>query len=62
MRRYSFDLSSVVITPDIIRSYDCVVIGTNHDAFDYDMMLDNAGLIIDTRGVFRGYFKNVIHA
>lgn len=62
MRRYSFDLSSVVMTPEIIASYDCVIIGTNHDAFDYELILDNAKLIIDARGVYRSHSDRVVHA
>ena len=62
MRRYSFDLSSVELTAESIAAFDCVVIGTNHDSFDYDMILDNSVLIIDTRGVYRDEHENVTRA
>ena len=62
MRRYSFDLESVGLSADSIAGYDCIVIGTNHDAFDYDMIQQHAKLVIDTRGVYRGDFDNVVHA
>ena len=62
MRRYSFDLSSVEITAKSITSFDCVVIGTNHDVYDYEMILDKSLLIIDTRGVYRDEHENVIRA
>jgi len=62
MRRYSFDLSSVELTTDAIAGYDCIVIGTNHDAFDFDMIKQHARLIVDTRGVYRGESENIVHA
>jgi len=62
MRRYSFDLKSVDLTSGAIAAYDCVVIGTNHDAFDYGMIKAHAQLIVDTRGVYRGNSENIVHA
>lgn len=53
MRRHSFDLVSVDLTPETIASFDAVVLTTNHDRFDYDMIRKHARLIIDTRGVYR---------
>ena len=62
MRRYRFDLKSVDATAEAIAAYDCVVVGTNHDDFDYDMIRQHAKLIVDSRGVYRGEFSNVVHA
>lgn len=62
MRRYSFDLSSVELTPEVIAEYDCVVVGTDHKDFDYDMIRQSAKLIVDTRGMYRGDFDNVVHS
>jgi UDP-N-acetyl-D-glucosamine dehydrogenase len=45
-----FDLSSVTLTPETLSSYDCVLLATDHDRFDYDMIKANARLIVDTRG------------
>jgi UDP-N-acetyl-D-glucosamine dehydrogenase len=62
MRRYRFDLNSVQLSDSILADYDCVVIGTNHDAFDYDQLKQHAKLIIDTRGVYRDASENVVNA
>ena len=62
MRRYSFPLSSIELTAGSIAAFDCVVIGTSHDAFDYDLILANSALVIDTRGVYRDKHENVIRA
>ncbi|MGB5427187.1 MAG: UDP-N-acetyl-D-glucosamine dehydrogenase, partial [Gammaproteobacteria bacterium] len=62
MRRYSFPLASIELTAESIAAFDCVVIGTSHDAFDYDLILANSALVIDTRGVYRDNHENVIRA
>ncbi len=59
MREHSFDLSSVELNPETLNSYDCVVLATAHQAFDYEMILKNSKLIIDTRGKYRGNNDNV---
>lgn len=45
-----FDLTSVQLTPDAITKFDCVLIATDHDRFDYAAIKDSAQLIVDTRG------------
>ena len=49
-RDYHFDLQSVTLTPESIASYDCLVLATDHDGFDYPQLLQHAQLIVDTRG------------
>lgn len=53
MREHQFDLSSVALSPEVIASYDAVVLLTDHTDFDYDMIRDHAALLIDTRGKYR---------
>lgn len=53
MRKYKFKLKSVNITQQTISSYDCVVIGANHDKFDYNLIRKYAKGIVDARGVYR---------
>lgn len=48
-RKYDLAMKSVALTADNIKSYDCVLISTNHSAFDYDLVAQNAKLIVDTR-------------
>jgi UDP-N-acetyl-D-glucosamine dehydrogenase len=62
MRKYSFDLDSVAITPESIADYDCVVVATNHDAFDWKLIAQHAQLIVDTRGVYLTVAGNVVKA
>lgn len=62
MREHHFDLSSIEVTPENIASYDCVVLLTDHTSFDYEMILDNAQLMIDTRGKYREPHDRVVKA
>jgi UDP-N-acetyl-D-glucosamine dehydrogenase len=62
MREHNFDLKSVELSPQSIATYDCVVLATDHDKFDYEMILANSKLIVDTRGKYRKVFPNVVKA
>ncbi len=62
MREHHFDLNSVPLTQEALSGYDCVVLSTDHDSFDYDLIRSNAQLVVDTRGVYRGRIDNVIKA
>ena len=62
MRKYSFKMKSVSITQEIVSTYDCVVIGANHDSFDYDLIRKYSRILVDTRGVFRQDSKGVVQA
>lgn len=42
-------LKSVELTPGTLAGCDCAVIITDHSAFDYNMIVKNAPLIVDTR-------------
>ena len=33
-----------------IAAYDCIVLATDHDKFDYKLLREHARLIVDTRG------------
>ncbi|WP_104203647.1 nucleotide sugar dehydrogenase [Billgrantia saliphila] len=54
MREHHFDLESVPLTPATLAEYDAVILATDHDRFDYDMIHAHARLIVDTRGIYRG--------
>jgi UDP-N-acetyl-D-glucosamine dehydrogenase len=62
MRKYDLDMRSVDLTAEMIGSCDCVIVATDHDAFDYDMIAKHAQLIVDTRGKYRYGTKNVVPA
>jgi UDP-N-acetyl-D-glucosamine dehydrogenase len=62
MREHRFDLKSVPLSAESIARYDLVLLATNHDAFDYGLVLKNAKLIVDTRGVYLEPAPNVVKA
>lgn len=62
MRNYAFELESLEPDSGVIARYDCVVIATNHDAFDYEMIRQHSQLIVDTRGVYPCSVTNVVSA
>ena len=33
---------------------DCILLATDHSAYDYQFILDHADLIVDTRNAFNG--------
>jgi UDP-N-acetyl-D-glucosamine dehydrogenase len=42
-------MTSTPLTPEFLAGLDCVLIATDHSAYDYDLIVRNAPLIIDTR-------------
>ena len=44
---------SVDLTPKLISQVDAVLVSTNHDGVDYQLLADNARLIIDTRNAMK---------
>lgn len=62
MRRHKFDLESVPLDHDAIAGYDCVLLATDHDKFDYELIKSAAKLIIDSRGRYQIPAGNIIKA
>jgi UDP-N-acetyl-D-glucosamine dehydrogenase len=42
-------LLSEPLTAVYLESLDCVIIATDHSAFDYELILDKSSLVVDTR-------------
>jgi len=62
MRRHAFDLRHRELSAAMLREYDCVVIGVDHDCFDYDLVSREAPLLVDTRGRIRTASDRVFRA
>ncbi len=62
MREHHFDLSSVPLTADTLAGFDAVVLATDHDKFDYELIKSSAKLIIDSRGKYRQSEAHIIKA
>lgn len=57
-----FDLASLDLTPATLASYDCLLLATDHDEFDYAAIKQHARLIVDTRGRYREHADNIVQA
>ncbi len=53
-------LRSLTLTPENLRSFDCVVLVADHRAFDYDLIAREASLIVDCRNALPKGAKNVV--
>ncbi|EPJ96703.1 MULTISPECIES: UDP-N-acetyl-D-glucosamine 6-dehydrogenase [Pseudomonas] len=62
MREHHFDLSSEPLTAEVLKAYDAVILATDHDKFDYELISQQAQLIIDSRGKYRAPQSNIIKA
>jgi UDP-N-acetyl-D-glucosamine dehydrogenase len=54
-----FDIKAVDLTRDSIARYDCVVIITDHKAFDYEALVAEADIIVDTRNAIKKPYPHV---
>jgi UDP-N-acetyl-D-glucosamine dehydrogenase len=59
---HAFTLTAIAPTPAVLASFDCVVVATDHDGFDYAQIAANAPLIVDSRGVFSQAAAHIVMA
>jgi UDP-N-acetyl-D-glucosamine dehydrogenase len=50
-------LRSVDLTPEVLHSMDCVVVLTDHSAFDYGMIVAHSSLIVDSRNALKDFLN-----
>ena len=48
-------MASEALTPEVLQRTDCVVIATNHRAFDYERVIANATFITDARNALKKF-------
>jgi UDP-N-acetyl-D-glucosamine dehydrogenase len=54
MRHYDFSHKrSVDLSPASLASYDCVLIATDHTSYDYEAIVRDAKLVVDSRNATR---------
>ena len=52
IRKYNLEIEHCKITAELLKTFDCVLLLTDHDDFPYELIKKNSNLIIDTRGRF----------
>ncbi len=55
MRHHNLQMHSVELNEKTLASYAAVVIATNHEAYDWNLIAQHAKLVIDSRGALRKY-------
>lgn len=62
MRHYpGLDLESAPLSDQVLQEADCVLLVTDHGAYDYAHIASKARLIVDTRNAFKGLPGGHIH-
>ena len=61
-RKHQFELRSKKIDSDLLQSVDLVILATDHDKFNYELIEKESPIIIDTRGKFSNSIDKVIKA
>ncbi|MBW2005587.1 MAG: nucleotide sugar dehydrogenase, partial [Deltaproteobacteria bacterium] len=51
-RKYQYEMNSIDLNASTVKNYDCVIVVTDHTNVDYELVKNNAALIIDTRNVY----------
>jgi UDP-N-acetyl-D-glucosamine dehydrogenase len=54
MREYDLKMKSVPLTEKNLGKYDCVLISTDHSAYDYKAIVQQSKLVVDTRNATKG--------
>jgi len=62
MREHQFDLKSLPLNAQTLLKQDCVVLVTDHDAFDYESIAKHSKLLVDTRGRYPKPAGNIVKA
>ena len=62
LREHQFELESVALDAKSLAAQDCVVLVTDHDAFDYPSIAAHAKLVVDTRGRCQKAAGNIVKA
>ena len=52
-RKNDFKMKSISLTKEVLNSFDLVLLATDHDDFNYDLIAKESKMIIDTRGRFQ---------
>ncbi|WP_448106807.1 UDP-N-acetyl-D-glucosamine 6-dehydrogenase [Pseudomonas azerbaijanoccidentalis] len=62
MREHHFELTSEVLSAENLATFDAVVLATDHDKFDYELIKSSVGLIVDSRGKYRAPAEHIVKA
>ena len=64
-REHDLRMKSKAISPTMLKRYDCVLIATDHSAYDYAAICRHAKLVVDTRNAtadVKGHRRKIVKA
>jgi|TARA_B110000495_G_C22638412_1_gene379223 UDP-N-acetyl-D-glucosamine dehydrogenase len=50
INKFNYNTEEINLKPKVLKSFDIVLLMTDHDKFKYDMIYKNSKAIIDCRG------------
>ena len=59
MRKFNYDLESIKLSSKNLKSYDAVILVTDHSSFNYKFIKNHSKIIIDTRGIYKSDNKKI---
>ena len=60
LRNHDLFMKSIKITPKKIKEFDIVILVTDHDNLNYKSFGKYSNLLVDTRGIIKEKYSNVI--
>ena len=51
-------MESRKLTPEYVAAQDCILIATDHSAYDYEFIVEHAKLVVDTRNATKNVIRN----
>jgi UDP-N-acetyl-D-glucosamine dehydrogenase len=58
MRMYDLKKNSIPLTKESLKKYDCVIISTDHSSYDYEFIVNNSAVVVDTRNATKKFKHN----
>src|SRR6185312_14134277 len=49
MRHHNLHMDSQPLSPEFLAEQDCVLIVTDHSSYDWDLIVENTSLVVDSR-------------
>lgn len=59
---HDFVIDSIDLSAESIAQFDCVLLATDHDKFDYELIKNSAQLVVDCRGRYLETDHNIVRA
>jgi UDP-N-acetyl-D-glucosamine dehydrogenase len=62
MREHHFELTSEELSAENLATFDAVILATDHDKFDYELINSSVDLLVDSRGKYRAPAEHIVKA